>query len=259
LALEALKLGKHVILDKPICTSLSDLDLIEEESRKRGLSVGCMLNNRDSGIFRALKRLIAEGTVGDIHTISFLGHHPLLYGTRPSWYFEEGKHGGTINDIAIHAIDLIPWLTGKKLDQITGARVWNSRLPEHPNFQVGAQMMLSLEGGAGVVGDVSYLSPDSQGYTIPQYWRYTIHGSSGILEGGINLPDIQVWADGKEQPYGVPADKERDGGVFNDFLDEIEGKTDNIDLTSVQVLASARRCLEVQAAADTGTFPVKIS
>ena len=34
-----------------------------------------------------------------------------MYGTRPN-YFEEGKHGGTINDIAIHGIDLYRISTG---------------------------------------------------------------------------------------------------------------------------------------------------
>ena len=31
----------------------------------------------------------------------------MLWGTRPEWYFEEDKHGGTINDIAIHARETI--------------------------------------------------------------------------------------------------------------------------------------------------------
>ena len=259
LALSALKLGKHVILDKPICTSLDELDRIEAERRARRLAVGCMLNNRDAGQFRTLKRLIAEKAIGEIHTVSFLGHHPLLYGTRPSWYFEEGKHGGTINDIAIHAIDLLPWLTGKKLQVVEAARVWNSRLAECPGFQVGAQMLLTLEGGAGVMGDVSYLSPDSQGYAVPQYWRYTIHGDAGILETGINIGEVHVWADGKEKPYTVNAESPREGGVFEDFINEIEGNIERCDLTTDQVLLSARQTLEIQRAADTRTFPVALS
>ena len=39
------------------------------------------------------------------------------------WYFEEGKHGGTINDIAIHGIDLVRYLTGKNVTKI-GAKAF---------------------------------------------------------------------------------------------------------------------------------------
>ena len=31
-------------------------------------------------------------------------------------------HGGTINDIGIHAIDLVPWLTGKKIEAAPARR-----------------------------------------------------------------------------------------------------------------------------------------
>ena len=76
LALMALRAGKHVILDKPVCTSLDELDAIRNESLKRGLAVGCMLNNRDAGQFITLKGLIEEGRIGKIQTINFMGHHP---------------------------------------------------------------------------------------------------------------------------------------------------------------------------------------
>ena len=33
--------------------------------------------------------------------------------SQASWYFEEGKHGGTISDIAIHGIDLVRSAVGE--------------------------------------------------------------------------------------------------------------------------------------------------
>jgi predicted dehydrogenase len=254
LAIAALEAGKHVILDKPICTDIDELEQIACLSRERGLVVGCMLDSRDTGQFITLKTQISDGVIGSVQAVSFLGHHPLLFGTRASWYFEEEKQGGTINDIAIHAIDLIPWLTGKSISEVVAARVWNSSLEECPHFQVGAQLMLALDGGAGVIGDVSYLSPDSQGYKVPQYWRYTVHGTGGILETGKNSNGVQVWQDGRNDGYTVQAAPDREGGVFEDFLNEIDGKKELCDLTSDQALASTRKCLEIQKAADTGRF-----
>lgn len=255
LAIRAVDLGKHVIVDKPLCTSLDELDELQQKSSEAGVVVGCMLNNRDSAQFRTVKRLISEGAIGDLQTINFMGQHPLLYGSRPQWYFEEGKHGGTINDIAVHAVDIIPWFSGTEWDSVIAARTWNTRLSEHPHFQVGAQMMMSLTNGAGVVGDVSYLSPDSQGYTVPQYWRYTIHGNEGIIETGMKIDDIRMWRDGKQAVEVISPDADRPNGVYEDFVREIMGKTADADLSSVQVFASQRAVLTVQKAADTGTFP----
>ncbi len=259
LAIAALEAGKHVILDKPVCTSLNELNRIDELRKSKNLVVGCMLNNRDSAQFITLKSLVRDGAIGKIQTVSFGGQHPLLYGTRPGWYFEKGKHGGTINDIGIHAFDILPWLTGSSWRKVVAARTWNSRLPEHPHFQVCGQMMLEMEDDCGVLGDVSYLSPDSQGYTVPLYWRYTVHGTGGIIETGMKIDELRIWKDGADDVEIVKAGDGRKNGVFEDFLNEVSGNTGSCDLTSDQVIVSSRVSLTVQAAADEAKFPQKFS
>jgi predicted dehydrogenase len=112
IVIEALRRGKHVLSDKPVCTSLTELEEIEALLRTTKLSLGCQFTLRGSGVLRRARRAIAEGKIGPVHALAFKGQHPLNYGTRAGWYFEPGQQGGTINDIAIHAIDLIPWLTG---------------------------------------------------------------------------------------------------------------------------------------------------
>jgi hypothetical protein len=42
--------------------------------------------------------------------------------------------------------------------------------------------MLELENGVGVMGDASYLAPESVGQgSTPLYWRITFHGTEGVL------------------------------------------------------------------------------
>jgi len=57
-------------------------------------------DRRAAGIFRSVCRA-AEKPPGVPRPV---------WGTRPAWYFEPGMHGGTLNDIAIHALDFIPWV-----------------------------------------------------------------------------------------------------------------------------------------------------
>ena len=114
MAIEALKAGKHVICDKPLCTTIGELDEIEHLAKEKGLFVSCMYTMRFEGKIAAVKELIDSGKLGKVHNVYFGGQHPLQYGRRPAWYYEPGKHGGVVNDIAIHGIDVLTLLWGWK-------------------------------------------------------------------------------------------------------------------------------------------------
>lgn len=256
--LAALEAGRHVISDKPLCTTLYDLEQIQHLSRDRKLRVGLMLDLVDSGVLITLRDIIRRGDVGEVHAVTFCGQHPLNYGKRPMWYFEEGKHGGTINDIAIHAIDAMPWLTGHDIVEITAARVWNARLKEHPEFQDGAMLMLRLANNAGVMGDVSYLVPEAPGFSIPFYWRITVSGSEGAAEALYTLKTVTLWRKGAKEPVTEPTAPDRKGGYLEDFLSDIAGTPNEMGLTTRRVLHSSHIALLAQRAGETGAFPCDV-
>jgi predicted dehydrogenase len=257
-ALMALQHGKHVISDKPLCISLTELDEIENLAREKKLALGCQLDMRSNGTLRLLRRMIAEGQLGKIVAISFGGQHPLIYGTRAGWYFEEGKHGGTINDIAIHALDLLPWLTGHQVQSINAARNWNMRLPQVPHFRDAAQMMLTLENGAGVLGDVSYCAPDSHGYTFPLYWRITVWGDAGVAEFEYNTPTLKLYKNGESTGREIEPDAAAPGEYLSAFIQEVQG-TKEVALSTEDVLRSSRLSLQIQRAADENLTNVSLA
>lgn len=254
LILRLLAAGKHVIVDKPVCTSLDELDAIEAALAAHNVKLGCMLDMRDSPQAIGLRTLIRSGLVGEIHAISFGGQHPLLLGKRASWYFEPGKHGGTINDIGIHAVDALPWITGLAFAEIQAARSWNAFAGDYPHFHDAAQLMVSLENGCGVLGDLSYFMPDSMGYILPLYWRMTFWGRKGVVETAMNLDHIMVALDGEAAPRHEPLPPGNPGGYLQAFLDDIAGTAKGSadpggTLDTAAVLASARVALQIQAAA----------
>jgi len=255
--LAALEAGKHVIGDKPLCARLDELDRIEATARARGLCVGCMLDLPDTAPFQALRKVARGGVIGEVHTLSFAGQHPLFLGARLGWYFEEGKHLGTLNDIAVHGIDIIPWLTGRSIVEITAARGWNAKAKHAPFFQDAAQFMLRLDNGGGVLGDVSYLNPDSHGYGLPLYWRTGLHGTDGYAETALNDSVVRLFRNG-EAPQDVPVGEPRTGGYFEDFRAELRGQPDFDGLHAARIFRSTRIALMAQAVADSGVFPVAL-
>jgi predicted dehydrogenase len=256
--IDALRRGKHVLSDKPLCTSLAELDQIETLAHGQGLLVGCQLDMRDGPVTVEARRRILGGEIGEVHAISVGGQHPLLFGTRPGWYFEPGKHGGTINDIGIHALDALPWMTGLRFQEITFARAWNARLPQAPQFQDGAQFALTMSNGAGVLADVSYLGPDANGYRIPQYWRMTFWGSEGLLETDFSAGQVTLHRQRDPAPQVVQATQGVPGGYLDSFLRELRGETSGLHLSSAEVLAASRLALRVQEAADQGLLGVPL-
>lgn len=249
LAIRALRAGKHVIADKPLCTSLEEFDTIEQLAAKSGLKVGCMLDLRTGDTFAAAREIVRSGQLGKITQIQFGGQHPLLRSSRPSWYFEPGKHCGTINDIGIHAIDYIPWLTGLEFKSFRAARTWKAFDMDDDGFNDAAQFMLEMDNGCGVLGDVSYAVPDSLGYVNPQYWRFTVWGTKGIIEFNCVEKKITAYFNGEKEPKIIVPSHYAGPGYLDSFLSDIDGGTP--ELNTAVVLKRTRQSLELQKLADS--------
>ncbi len=245
-----LESGRHVISDKPICTRIEELECIEALARERHLAVGAMLDLREVPAMATLRQAVREGLIGTVVTATFFGQHPLLYRTRPAWYFEPGCHGGTLNDIGVHVVDATDWLLGRPISRIAAARAWNAGFPEVPHFQNAAQALMELEGGCGVFCDVSYLAPDRCGYTAPQYWRITCHGRGGMIEASAGAQTVLVATHDDTAPRLLPVAPPPQRSYLADFLADVEGRAGEAERTTARVLRTLRAALLLQQAAD---------
>lgn len=246
IAIEALRAGRHVLSDKPLCTTLEKLAEIERLVVQEQLLVGLQLDSRGYGSFIALRGLLRRGDLGDICTIRIDGQHPLRLGTRSPWYFEPGKHGGTINDIGIHAFDFVPWLTGLDWREIAAARSWNAKARDLPHFHDCAQILGVLSNGAGVMADFSYLAPDRLGYDLPQYWRIVVHGTLGFAETHLLATEITVVTDADAAPQIIAAAPPKPRAYLDDFLAELRGHGGGERLCSADCLRATRLALEAE-------------
>lgn len=258
-AIAALRAGKHVYADKPVCTSLAEIDEIETLASAKHLKVGCYLTLRFSQGIRNLREMIADGTLGEIGCINMTAQHPLQYGSRPMWYFAPGQHGGTINDIAIHGVDLVRFITGMGIKNVTAARTWNHFATEEPDFRDCGQFMAELDNGAGFMADVSYAAPASCGFSLETYWRMTFWGTRGVAEykmkgagtAGIDADSavlLQVALQGSKGFTPMELKSYNVTGL-GEFVREINGETDLL-INTEDVIRSSREVLTIQAAAD---------
>lgn len=102
LAIRALAAGKHVVIDKPFAQTAEEARLLMQNAKGRILTV--FHNRRWDSDFLTLKRLIAEGTLGDV---AYVESHFDLY--RPTvsqrWREQPGPSSGSWYDLGAHLLD----------------------------------------------------------------------------------------------------------------------------------------------------------
>lgn len=241
MVIDALKAGKHIICDKPICTDITELDEIERLVKETGLQVCCMLDLRYMPQISKVCELVGGGEIGEIINASFTGQHCLDYGNRPGWYFEEGKHGGTINDIAIHGVDIVRFITGKDLTKVNFAKTWNAFAKEEPEFKDCGQFVVELE-NMSLMADVSYAAPKFDGI-MPTYWDFYFWGTKGMINFNLKSSTIHIFKTNEEIIECEPCKPE----YLRDFLLEIKGE--KTIMNTLGILESQRQVLMIQKAA----------
>jgi len=113
-ALEALRHGKHVLVEKPIALSNADARAVVDEARTRGLVAATVSQRRFEPVVRAARDAVADGALGRIVMIVAEGFYlrPQSYYDSAAWRGTIALDGGVLMNQAIHTIDLLRWIGG---------------------------------------------------------------------------------------------------------------------------------------------------
>ncbi len=247
--IKALQAGKHIISDKPYCTTPEEHREITRLVKDGKRTLLTHLTLRYKPDLLAARQVLREGLLGEIITVSVTGRHPLDYRNgREEWYFEPELHGGTLNDLGIHGLDAVEWLTGTRIQQVLCARAWNQSFPEAPFFQNAAQAMLKMDNGAGMLLDVSYTAVKNH----KEGWPMMIYGTKGALLLDRDGGELCIAGEPKRN-LESPANAGRN--IIDDLVDEIHRKgADNI-LNTDDSLRAGYLAVMTQQAAEQGTTP----
>lgn len=106
LAIEAMRRGKDVMVDKPGLTTLDQLAEIEHGVAETGRIWSVCFSERllTPSTLKALE-IVRAGGIGRVVQTVGLGPHRLNRALRPAWFFDRTAYGGILNDIGSHQID----------------------------------------------------------------------------------------------------------------------------------------------------------
>jgi predicted dehydrogenase len=124
-ARKALKLGKHILLEKPMGRNLQEAKtIIDTASEARLLNVG--FNYRFMGGVRALLRDVQDNRFGELISVTMQQGHGGRPGDEKTWKLDPVRcGGGALLDPGVHMIDLACLMSNPKPIQVRGTAAWN--------------------------------------------------------------------------------------------------------------------------------------
>ena len=198
--IEALKAGKNVYCEKPLCLTLDELTAIKEayEQSEGELFVG--LNRRHAPLIQQIKREMKTDQIPAVY--DFIGNAGFI--PKDHWVHDEAAGGGRILGEACHFVDLIQYLDGSPLEDLTVTAASNNAYPMNDN------VLITLRFASGAIGNIVYSSMGSKKYPKEQL-RVLSNGSVYEMDNFIRLKKYGSTKSVKEklkQDKGIHAEYE---------------------------------------------------
>jgi predicted dehydrogenase len=251
IAIEAMRNGKDVMVDKPGVITTQALTDVERAVRETGriFSV-CFTERLITPCSEVAAKLIADGAIGRVIQTVGLGPHRFNRAIRPAWFFDPAQAGGILADVASHQIEQFLFYTGSDDAEIVTATIGKFGTEEFPAFEDFGEILMRSERGTGYMR-VDWFTPDG----LPTWGdgRFTILGTDGYIEmrkyvdiEGRSGTDHLFLADQKGTRY-IDCSAEP-VTYFRKFAADVRDRTETA-MTQAHVFTVCRLALEAQARA----------
>ena len=205
-ALEAIESGKHVLIEKPMATSVEDCDRILDAAKRQGVTVGIGYQQRFRMNNLKARQLIEAGAIGRVLTaqVSMSTYKPsatTAFGGTWDWWNNPQSIGHFFNS-APHATDLMRWLTGADIANVSAfCRTFS------PGIAVEDTTLAMLEFTNGTLFSLfSTNALPTPGFAGEDF-RFRIMGSTGLIDlapvGELRMDNGNGWQLMGHQPFVI--------------------------------------------------------
>jgi len=189
IALNCIRKGIHVIVEKPFTLSTSDAEEIISESKKYNVKVSVCHQNRFNKAIQVTRNAVESNALGkmlySVANIRWNRDHD--YFKQASWRGTWAQDGGALMNQCIHNIDLLLWMMGNKVTEVFA---YTNRLT-HPYIEaedLGLAVVKFANGGYGIVEGTVNVYDSNFEETL------CLFGSEGTIKiGGKSVNAIEHW------------------------------------------------------------------
>lgn len=175
--IKAVRAGAHVIVEKPLASSLADCDAMIGAAREAGVKLAMISQRRLYAPVQRIKRAIEDGKLGQpiLGAVNMLGWRDQAYYASNAWRGTwKGEGGGVLVNQAPHQLDLLQWFLGP-ISEVFGC--WANL--NHPYIEVEDTAIAVIRFRNGALGNV--LVSNSQNPAL--YGKVAVHGRNGASVG----------------------------------------------------------------------------
>lgn len=204
IALQCLRAGRNVVIDKPFTLTSSEAAELIDEARNRGVLVTAYQNRRWDGDFLTVRQVLASGALGRV--VSYESHFDRFRPAprRDVWRESGGPGGGILFDLGSHLIDQATVLFGNP------ETVWADVRIDRENGVVddAFDLLLKFSGVTALLR--STLTAAAPGP------RFVVHGTLGsFVKRGLDPQEDALKAEAKFSDPGFGEDPESDWGELH--------------------------------------------
>ena len=117
LAGRAIRAGKHVLIEKPLCTSPEEAMELAELARSAGVRAAVGHNLRFHRLVLRAAAALREGVLGELLQIETHWNSPA--NGLANWQNDRAQGGGVLFDLGVHHIDLARFLTSSEFAELS--------------------------------------------------------------------------------------------------------------------------------------------
>lgn len=152
-AVAAIDAQKHVLLEKPMVCRVEDAHALLAHLKGYPKVFALAYQRHAQGQFVYIRDKIASGAFGAVTFVAALQAQAWKKGTAGSWrQVPEESGGGQLNDSGSHLLDIILWMTGLTVRDVS-AFIDNRDTPVDQNSAVAFRATNGAQGTITVVGD----------------------------------------------------------------------------------------------------------
>jgi len=234
--------GIAIYSEKPLATTLEDLERLRSAVLQAGVPLVGMYEYRSDPVVYMAAKLVRSGRIGRPR-LAF-GQKSYKFGPerRPKWYADHTLYGGTIPWVAIHAIDWTRFIVGEEFVAVSAAQSPHGKSPL-PRVDVAGTLQLESASGFCAAVTFDYLRPS--GARTHGNDRFRIVGDDGELAGSVPERTLELTTD-----QGVEVvDLEEAPFLFERMLKALWGR-DSLPMSAEDAIASTQVALWAREAAD---------
>ncbi|WP_307301357.1 Gfo/Idh/MocA family protein [Neobacillus driksii] len=145
LIIRAANAKKHVFTDKVITTTVKDGLSVKKAVEENGVKLVVSHESLPIGSYQYAKKLVDEGSLGDIVAINFRRAHGMAKTNNlpETWYDKDVAGGGALIDLGVHGMSMLTYLAGTPTKVSSFMKNWTEREVED-----SATIMLEFENKA---------------------------------------------------------------------------------------------------------------